>query len=65
MSEMDWTSVITCIWLIQSSSQSHIQNKTLVWMCAEESDIVVVSFQLLRDGYSMHLLVVFQQGVVS
>ncbi len=48
--EMDIASVITCIWYsIHSSAQSHIHNKTLVWMSAEESDIfVVLSFHLLR-----------------
>ncbi len=42
--------VITCIWYrIHSSVQSHILNKTLVWISAEESVIfVVLSFHLLR-----------------
>ncbi len=42
--------VITCIWYsIHSSAQSHIHNKTLVWISAEESVIfVVLSFHLLR-----------------
>ncbi len=55
--EIDWASVITCIWFnIHSSAQSHIRNKTLVWMSAEESDIfVVLSFHLLRV-ISVHLL---------
>ncbi len=49
--EMDWASVITCIWIIYSSAQSHIQNKAwMSWMFeCPESDIAVVSFQLLRD----------------
>ncbi len=42
--------VITCIWYsIHSSVQSHILNKTLVWISAEESVIFdVLSFHLLR-----------------
>ncbi len=41
--EIDWASVIICNWYsIHSSPQSHIHNKTLVWMSAEESDIFVV-----------------------
>ncbi len=52
---MEWSimrerDVITCIWYsIHSSAQSHIHNKTLVWISAEESVIfVVLSFHLLR-----------------
>ncbi len=50
MRDMDWVSVITCIWYsIHSSDQSHIHIKTLVWIYAEESDIfVVLSFHLLK-----------------
>ncbi len=46
---MDWASVIICIWYsIHSSVQSHIHNKSLLWMPTEESDIfVVLSFHLL------------------
>ncbi len=43
--EIDWASVIKLIWSsIHSSDQSHILNKTLVWM----SDGLVLSFHLLR-----------------
>ncbi len=58
--EMDWASVIICIWYsIHNLAQSHIHNKTLVWMSAEESNIfVVLSFHLLSAFVGCILLAV-------
>ncbi len=45
--DMDWASVIiTYIYYsIRSSAQSHIHNKTLVWMSTEDSNaFVILSF---------------------